>query len=81
MKYSLIYTSLAISTTLLLGACSPQAYYTNGAELERSTVTMIRLAHPVAAEEDGSADLSDFSVGNLEHFAATNNVGYKPIRS
>ena len=79
MKHRLLYTSLAMSASMLLGACSQQAYYTNGAELERSTVTMVRLAHPVAAEEDGSAGLSDMSLANLVHFSSTNNVGYGDV--
>lgn len=79
MKYRLLYTSLAMSASILLGACSPQASYTNGAELERNTVTMVRIAHPVIAEQDGGADLSDFSLGNLTHFTSTNGVGYGDV--
>ena len=76
MKHRLLYTSLALGTSLLLGACSQQGYYTNGAELERSIVTMVRLAHPVRAEQDGTADLSQDSLANLVSFTTTNEVGY-----
>ena len=76
MKHRILYTSLALGASLLLGACSQQGYYTNGAELERNTVTMVRLAHPVAAEQDGAVDLSQDSLANLESFTTTNEVGY-----
>lgn len=76
MKYRLLYTSLAMGTSLLLGACSQHSSYTNGAELERSIVTMVRLAHPVFAENDGTSDLSQESLANLESFITTNEVGY-----
>lgn len=79
MKYRTLYSSLAISTFVLLGACSQQAHYTGGAELERSTVTMVRLAHPVMAEPDGSAALSNESTANLENFSITNNIGYGDV--
>jgi len=79
MKHQHLYASLAISASLVLGACSQQAQYTGGAELERSIVTMVRLAHPVIAEKDGGTDLSDFSLKNLSHFASTNDVGYGDV--
>lgn len=79
MKYRHLYTSLALGTSLLLGACSQQGYYTNGAELERNIVTMVRLAHPVSAEQDGAIDLSQDSLANLESFTTTNEVGYGDV--
>ena len=79
MKYRHLYTSLAMGASLILRACSQQASYTNGAELERSTVTMVRLAHPVMAEEDGGSNLSDVTIGNLSHFATLNEVGYGDV--
>lgn len=79
MKHRLLFTSLALSTSILLGACSQQAMYTGGAELERNTVTLVRLAHPVIAEQDGSAELSEFSIANLSDFTSTNDVGYGDV--
>lgn len=79
MKHRHLYTSLALGTSLLLGACSQQGYYTNGAELERSIVTMVRLAHPVTSEQNGTADLSQDSLANLESFTTANDVGYGDV--
>lgn len=79
MKHRHLYSSLVISSFFLLGACSSQSQYTGGAELERNIVQMVRIAHPVSAEQDGSSALSDYTIGNLDNFASTNNIGYGDV--
>lgn len=70
-----IKTSL-IACSLFLAACGSTSYQTQGDVVQRSEVSMVRMAHVVAPEENNSYELSALTLAELSAFLEQNNAGY-----
>ena len=75
MKQVFLKTSM-VACALTLSACGGASYQAQGDVVQRSEVSMVRMAHVVAPETDNSTELSALTLANLGAFLEQNRAGY-----